>query len=220
MNPTSIWAVLTGETVGSSRLAEAVREVLDAVTLQSFASLAKTFDGAFTLAIDSSRADSWQMATPHPHIALRAALYFRAEVKARMGSYNVDTRIAIGVGSVDAAPRLRVSDGDGPAYRRSELALETMPRTRRLALRLEDQPLSPGFDEMLGLVDHVAARWTDKQALAVTGALQGWTQQRIASSWDRVGQAAVSQQTVAQHLHRAGWQALAPAVDFLEGLLA
>ncbi len=27
-------------------------------------------------------------------------------------------------------------------------------------------------------------------------------------------------QTVAQHLRRAGWHALEPAVDFLEGLLA
>lgn len=220
MEQALIYAVLTGDIVASSRLPADGRSELRAAMTDSFAALDRAFDGAFSPAIDISGPDSWQLLTPHPQIALRAALYFRAELRARMGAYNVDTRVAIGAGTVELLPRRRVSEGDGPAYRRSARALETMGRNRRLALRLEDQPLGPGFDEMLGLVDHVACRWTDKQALAVTGALQGWTQERIAGSWGRVAKGAVSQQTVAQHLHRAGWHAMAPAVAFLDGLLA
>lgn len=220
METSSICAVLTGDVVASSRRPAIDHGEQAAALAESFATLDQVFDGAFPLPIEISSAGNWQMMTPRPRIALRAAVYYRAELRARMGSLNMDTRVAIGVGPLDPAPRRRVSQGDGPAYSRSARALETLQRTRRLALRLEDQPLSPGFDEMLGLVDHVAGRWTDRQALAVTGALQGWTQERIAEHWDRLADGAVSQQTVAQHLHRAGWHALSPAVDFLEGLLA
>jgi hypothetical protein len=213
-----IFAVLSGDIVGGSRL-PVPRPDFGAALAEGFAALNLAFDGAFRPGLDILAEDRWQMLCTRPEVALRAALLFRAELRARLGAHGVDTRVAIGAGTLDLPPAQRVPQGAGAAYRRSARALECMPRTRRLALRLEDRPLGAGFEEMLGLVDQVASRWTDKQALAVAGALQGWTQERIASQWGRLAEKAVSQQTVAQHLQRAGWHAMAPALEFLEGLL-
>jgi hypothetical protein len=214
-----IFAVISGDVVGGSRLS-LPRPDVGAALAQGFAALNLAYDGAFTPALEVAPEGRWLMLCARPEVALRAALHFRAELRARLGAHGVDTRVAIGAGTLDRRPTQRVSEGAGEAYQRSAVALERMPRMRRLALRLEDRPLGAGFEEMLGLVDEIASRWTEKQALAVTGALQGWTQEHIASGWGRLAERAVSQQTVAQHLQRAGWHALAPALAFLEGLLA
>ena len=218
MDRPRLYAVLSGSLEFSSR--SGTETAAPAAELRSaFSTLNGVFDGAFAPSIEIIEGEHWQMVTDRPAIALQAALYFRAELKARMGSHDVDTSVAIGAGGVTVVPRENVLEGQGPAYRRSLIALESMPRYRKLAMQLDDQPLGPGFDEMLGLVDCIAGWWTDKQALAITGALQGWTQEVIAQRWDRLAGKSVSQQTVAQHLQRAGWQSLEPAIEFLDGLL-
>lgn len=69
------------------------------------------------------------------------------------------------------------------------------------------------FDVIVRLIDALATRWTDKQALAISGALRGMKQEEIAEKlWER----RITQQAVAQHLSRAGWDALEKGIEYFE----
>ena len=69
------------------------------------------------------------------------------------------------------------------------------------------------LDVVVQLVDGLASRWSDRQALAVSGALRGWKQAKIASTcWKQP----ISQQAVAQHLDRAAWTSIELALGFFE----
>jgi hypothetical protein len=100
-------------------------------------------------------------------------------------------RLAIGIGPIDFLPQKAISSGDGEAYRRSRDAQDVLVR----------------------LIDAIARDSTGRQANAVCGAILDWKQVKIASVWFK---GAVTQQAVAQHLERAGWNAAAEALAHIE----
>jgi hypothetical protein len=65
------------------------------------------------------------------------------------------------------------------------------------------------------LIDVLAQGWTGKQALAVRGALRGWTHEKIAKEWPE----SISQQAVTKHLDGAQWPALEAALLYAENNL-
>jgi hypothetical protein len=70
---------------------------------------------------------------------------------------------------------------------------------------------------VIQLMDVLAANWSEKQAQAVMGALQGWTQEKIATTcWPKP----ITQQAVAQHLDRAGWHAFESGLLYFEDTLS
>ncbi len=77
----------------------------------------------------------------------------------------------------------------------------------------KDDETAGTFDIIVRLIDAIATRWTDKQALAVSGALRGLKQEEIA---EKLWKKRITQQAVAQHLSRAGWDALEKGVVFFE----
>ena len=113
-----------------------------------------------------------------------------------MDSKRVDTRISLGVGTIQFIPGDRVSQGDGDAYRLSGQGLDDMPRQTYLSARIGEQP-EPLLDALMVATDAITRRWSARQAQAVVGSLTGLTQESIAAGWKPD---AITQQAVAQHL--------------------
>ena len=120
-----------------------------------------------------------------PEKSLRVGLMHCLFVRASMPE-PADTRMAVGVGRISFVPGERVSEGEGPAFRLSGRALEEMPAFCFTGFRMgETGGMEPALlDSAVVLLDAVAYGWTQKQALAVFGALRGWTQKRSGSLWD------------------------------------
>lgn len=199
------FAVVTGDVVRSSALTPAERRRLLKVMDAGSRHVRRILAACVPLDIDVFRGDSWQMLVTDPSQALRAALLFRAHLRWQMESHHFDTRLAIGVGTADLLPRRRVSEGSGEAFRLSGLALDRMKK-RRMCFSAPGCAGERALDVVVHLLDGIAVHWTDKQAHAVIGAMQGWTQEKIARAW---GDPPITQQTAAQHLDGAGWYAVA-----------
>ncbi len=212
VKPNKAYAVLTGDVVRSSGLSVSQRKNLRVLFQKISKLVQKAFPSVVPSEIDLFRGDSWQLLVVEPDQALRIGLYVRAAFRAEYESDSVDMRIAIGVGTVDFIHGDRVSEGDGEAFRRSGSLLEKMKRGTRIAMSTQDGETDEHFRIILGLIDTLAARWTAKQAMAVSGALRGLTQDRIA----QLGKRPVSQQNIAKHLAGAGWGAVEPALVYVE----
>ena len=211
-----LYAVLTGDVIASSKIydekGESVAAILQRVFTASIGDYARDVHGE----IDVFRGDSWQVLLSNPVYSLRIALLFRAGLR----SENIDTRVAIGIGTVDHISEDRVSSGVGEAFTRSGEGLDRLGRRTRRAFPSR-MHISLSVDETMGemlgaivcLVDSIATGWSTKQALAVRGALWGHTQERIAASWS-LGE--IAQQTIGEFLNRAGWPAVSTGIDAVE----
>ncbi|MFP4672878.1 MAG: hypothetical protein ACOC43_15350 [Desulfohalobiaceae bacterium] len=198
------YAVITGDIIGSSKLDPANRQELHQVMLTACSRLREVFARAVPLEVDIFRGDSWQLLVTEPEKSLRIGLLYRLDIKIRFAS-KVDSRLAIGLGRILFLPGDRVSQGEGPAFRLSGQALDNLPAYSALGLGMDSSGQQQGCSELLQgslfLLDAILRSWSPKQALAVYGALQDWTQERITSLW----QPKISQQTVAEYLQKAGW---------------
>lgn len=214
--PLSLVAVLTGDVVASSELAPDRRARLPELLRGAGEDLMRRLPAAIPFPVDVFRGDSWQLVVLQPEEALRAALSLRALLHIQLEEESLDTRIAIGIGSVDFIPAERVSSGDGQAFRLSGGALERIARSRRMTVALPDDVYSEAaaaLNAICGLIDELVKRWTAKQARAVAGAMRGLTQQAIGAEWSP---SPVSQQAIAQHLDGAGWGAIDEAIGYFE----
>jgi len=146
------------------------------------------------------------------HANTSFGLFYRAFLRAATATSKWDTRMAIGVGTVDFVPEDRISKGDGQAYRCSGKALEEMTKASNMCFRFPGTEMEESLDVLVHLLDVLAMNWTQKQALAIIGALQGLRQEEIGTLW----KPSVSQQAVNRHLQRAGWFAIEKAIGFFE----
>ncbi len=210
------YAALTGDAIKSSRLDAEARSQLHDAILNAGEELIASFPGLVVDGIHVFRGDSVQFLLNQPAKSLRAALFFRAALKAETGPRKADMRIAIGVGTIDFMPEVSKGGADGEAYRLSGPALDSMGPKQTLRLALPQSLTSPRNLEALNtivvMVGAMAERWTEKQALAVKGALLGYTQDEISKTWS----SPVSRQAVAKNLDGAGWFAVERALLFFE----
>ena len=208
-----LYAVVTGDVVSSTRLTTVRRRALHEAMIASSKTLHAAFKGCVPTGVDIFRGDGWQMMLTCPRLALRAALFYRASLRSRMRSHRFDIRMALAVGRISFIPGNRISQGDGEAFRLSGKAVETMSKGVGMVVRFPDRPEEKTLNVVVQLVDSLAARWSDKQALALTGALRGWKQDKIARAcW----KPPISQQAVAQHLTRAAWSSVETGLTFFE----
>lgn len=214
--PDKLYAIITGDIVASSRLSPNKRKMLHNVMVDSSKVLRDEFKDAVPMGVDIFRGDSWQLILSKPAKALRLALFYRAILRAKMESHRFDTRMAIALGHVDFIPGNRVSEGYGEAYQLSGKALESMPKASNMSFVFPGMELEKVLNVVIQLIDSISSRWSDRQALAVTGALRGWKQEKIAEKWWKKK---VSQQAVAQHLSRAGWYSVEKGILFFEQCL-
>ena len=216
ISKTRDYAIVTGDIIASSRLSVAQRRDLHGAMSRASSALRRAFKTAVPLPVGIFRGDSWQLLVTDPVQALRIALFYRASLRAETGARRLDTRMVIAIGRIDFIPGEQVAEGDGPAYRLSGRALESMHKRESMRLVYPSHPAERALSVVVHLLDALVSRWSDKQALAVTGALRGWSQEQIArKSWSEP----ISQQAVAQHLDRAAWSYVESALAYFEETL-
>jgi len=198
--------------VRSSRLPLARRKKLVPDISAASDRLRKFFGDIVPLPVDIFRGDSWQMLISDHASVVTVAVFFRATLKHLWKSGNIDTRIAIGMGKVEFIPGDRVSEGDGEAFRLSGEALESMDKHVRMQIGFSDKELEKRLNVVIHLVDAIVMRWTDKQALVVSGALRGLKQDEITKLW----KPPITQQNVAKHLLKAKWYQVGSALDHIK----
>ena len=123
------------------------------------------------------------------------------------------------VGTIDFMPETSKGGADGEAYRLSGPALDGMGTKQTLCLALSQRWGGARQDPealktTVVLVGALADRWTEKQALAVKGALLGYTQEETRKIWP----SSVTRQAVAKSLDGAGWFAVERALRLFEAL--
>jgi hypothetical protein len=207
-----IYAVLTGDIVGSTGLPPPGLQVLMQRLRDAADQFSATFPGSVLGKLDVFGGDGWQLLMPDWKRSLRAAFYMRAVAKS-IETPKTDTRVAVAWGAVDAGSLKteRVSESTGEVFTRSGRALQTMRKQARLVM---DDGETGGQGRLLrtsvALVDELASRWTARQAETVAMALLGHGQEAIAS---RLGK---RQPTVHGALRAAGWQGIAAFLDQVE----
>jgi hypothetical protein len=216
ISKTRDYAIVTGDIIASSRLSVAQRRDLHGAMSRASSALRRAFKTAVPVPIAIFRGDSWQLLVTDPVQALRIALFYRASLRAEMGVRRLDTRMVIAIGRIDFIPGEQIAEGDGPAYRLSGRALESMHRRESMRLVYPSHPEERALGVVVFLLDALVSRWSDKQALAVTGALRGWSQEQIAK---KIWREPISQQAVAQHLDRAAWSYVESALGYFEETL-
>jgi hypothetical protein len=212
-----LYAVITGDIVGSSALKSDLRQRLLQAMREGSQEVQRAFPRAVPLPVEIFRGDGWQMLLTDPLMGLRVALFYRAFLLANSPeTVRFDTRLAIAVGAVDFVPAKRVSQGDGGAYRASGQALENLGKKEWMALVFPNGATPPMAAAIVGLIDSHVQSWTSRQARAVMGALLDRSQEEIADLWPK----AIAQPTVGAHLDKAGWPAVARGLRCVEHSLA
>ncbi|MBX7122209.1 MAG: hypothetical protein K1X42_08760 [Opitutaceae bacterium] len=209
------YAVITGDIVKSSRLSVSHRRWLVSELKRASTAARRVFGAIVPLPLDQFRGDGWQILVTSPGRSLRVGLFLRAWLMAEApDSFHLDTRVAIGVGSISLMPGSRVSRGDGEAFQRSGRALDRLREPRRLAL-VWPETIGPAAETLMVLapvLDALVQGWTPVQARALVGRLSGLTQERIVRKWPEP----VTRQAIARILARAHWPVVRAVLDWLE----
>ena len=150
-------AVLTGDIIGSTRLAPealegAMRALGDAAhEIAGWAGTATRFTRA--------RGDGWQMVLTEPRLSLRAALFLRASLR-RTGK-GMATRVSVAHGAGTIPETGDLNGANGAAFVLSGRGLDQMARGHELALAGD----MPGAAAAVGiLADVQSRRWSVAQA--------------------------------------------------------
>lgn len=210
------YAVITGDIVGSSQMKVGERRALPGL-LAAFSARMRDHFPSVPYPVSVYRGDSWQFLVSDPAQSLRIGMYFRTLVRSTIKVKDADTRMGIGIGTVDFLIKEELSRGDGQAFRLSGGCLESLEKSSRIGIAFPDElssPLSQSIHVILAFMDEMATGWTAKQSRAISGAILGYTQEEIAA---RCFEKEISQQAVAQHLNRAGWSTFEKGMRFFEG---
>lgn len=217
-------AVLTGDLIGSRRLSEPQRQQLFHELNQLWHEFAAAQPDSATGDIQVFRGDGWQALVANPQHAVNAAIFVRASVKALNLVDGIDTRIGVGIGSVDSLNPAHLGDSNGPAFIRSGEALDSLANIG-LAWALK-HPQANLNDIALGtfpIMDLAIQRWTKAESAAVVGTLLGLTQDSIAKHplTCKDDGHSPSRQAISDALKRIGWSShWQPALQHIESRLA
>ncbi len=204
VEPGKVYAVITGDIVASSKHGPASRERLYRLMREEASVMRGWLGPVMPLDLDIYGGDAWQLLLADPSKALAAALYYRAFLIAGA----CDTRVAVAVGTVDFVPQERVSEGDGEAFRLSGRLASEAPEGRRMWFGLGDPSQSAPWDTVFDLIDSIITRhWTQKRALAVSGAVRSLKLGEIADLWSPE----IADSTVHSHLQGACCPAISRA---------
>ena len=206
MKNSGLYAVVTGDIVGSSKLKTSQRSRLLSVLKSSFNTIKDILPDGIRAPFEIHRGDSFQGVLSRPERALQVAIAIRAGLRhgfeTKQRRYALDARIAVGVGSIDFLPAGRGYEGDGEAFRRSGPILDKMKGDQRLLIRTPWQAVDAELDIECALLDTLINRWSGEQAQAILGQIRGLTQEMAAEEFG------VSQPAVRQRLKSAGGWAI------------
>ena len=219
----NIHAVLTGDLVRSSRLtSDQSREAMDGLK-SAACTFNAVYPGAIHKEMDTFRHDSWQLLLNNPVLAFRVALFLRCILKMKSSAgIKYDTRISIGIGSVDFVAENRISDSRGIAFTLSGRGLDGM-KTAHLAFDGSFADADDWHDVSLGVVpllDCVVTDWTPVESGVVSAALLGKTQVETADYLLSKQEAVPTRQAIGDSLSRAHWGTVHDVLARLEKKIA
>lgn len=218
-NSHSCVAVLTGDIVGSSKL-DAERRIYLYKTFPLLSDiLLEKYHDNISYKISNFRGDGWQLIVNSPSKAFEISLFIRTFIRYKFQNEKLDTRIAIGIGSVQFIPEDNVSAGDGPAYLSSGRLLESFSH-QYMGIRfssVKENLLLSSLENLVSVLDLIITSWGPGQSQAVNLALQGYTQTEIAKKWQPNP---IKQPSVSKSLQTAGWDQLKYSLTLLETLIS
>jgi hypothetical protein len=208
-----VFAVLTGDIVSSRQLPPERLERTRRLIAEGAARFRRRQPRALSGVPEVFRGDAWQLLLREPRWALRAALYMRALL---LAGDEVRTRVSIGIGTVEAVNRSRVSLSTGEAFLLSGHALDSITGYFDLTGALPERaaPLAAWFPAMLHLCSGLIRPWTRRQAEIVSVALlaENPTHESIAGTL----RPKVSKQSVSESLAAARWRPLLEGMRVFE----
>ena len=197
-------AILTGDIVRSAGLTEKRRVLLyEAFKTLSELLIEKYSREVVPFDLKNFRGDGWQLLVDRPEFSLDIALFIRSYIRFTFALEKLDSRLAIGIGSIDLAPSENISAGDGAAFMLSGHLLDTLSASR-MGIVFEDSNLAlvqNGLLNNLQLLDIFVKKWSPAQSQAIFWALQKLNQKEIAGKWipKPITQAAISKNLKAAH---------------------
>jgi predicted DNA-binding protein YlxM (UPF0122 family) len=179
-----IYAVMTGDIIGSTRLTERfgsswvddLRDSLDYLKKNSL------------VPPSIFRGDSFQIATSNPDSAIKDAIILRLKL---ISSFKVDetyprldARIAIGLGKIDYLPtgkdNYNIGEMSGEAFRNSGQLLDrNLKGDRNLIVKTPWPEVDAEMDIHCLVVDRLISKWTTKQCAAVMYKLDDYNLKEI-----------------------------------------
>lgn len=198
------YAVLTGDLVGSTAQPKAQIEQAMTTLRKAAGEIGGWAPVPQETRFSMFRGDGWQIAVTPPALALRAALFLTAVLRAEA---RMRTRISIATGAAEVPEDGNLNRASGPVFTRSGRNLEDIPR--RAGIRHAD---GGAVAAVACLADHIAWGWTPIQAgvMALILPPTGMTQTDVARAQDK------SPQAVQQALTAAGYHAISEALAQLE----
>jgi len=167
METGKIYAVLTGDLIGSSRFRIQQREEVLSHLKESFKEISPDIIASPFVIF---RGDSFQGVLSRPDEALNAALIIRASLLSKFKGKRtrLDARIAIGIGTIDYLPPDQAGEGDGEAFRNSGLELDKMKKSEQnLIIRTPWTEINEELRTECALFDALIQRLTKEQAEAI-----------------------------------------------------
>ena len=167
METGKIYAVLTGDLIGSSRFRIQQREEVLSNLKDSFKKISSDIIASQFVVF---RGDSFQGVLSRPDEALNAALIIRASLLSKFKGKRtrLDARIAIGIGTIDYLPPDQAGEGDGEAFRNSGLELDKMKKSEQnLIIRTPWTEINEELRTECALLDALIQRLTKEQAEAI-----------------------------------------------------
>lgn len=203
---TPLFAVLTGDLIGSTR-APVVAQEASMACLAAMAGRIALWPGGLPPRFTRHRGDGWQIVAPAT-FGLRAALVLTAALRARPDL--PATRIAIGLGPATSLGTTDLRDARGQGFEASGHALDTMERQRLLAMA--GPGVTPLHQALLRLMEVQLARWTAPQAEIAAEALHP----ESPTLADLAARHGITPQAVSERMKAGGITALRRALEDCE----
>ena len=183
----NLFAVITGDIAGSSRLQGEQRIKLLNNLKRSFGNVEKLLGkSVMAYPFEIFRGDSFQGVLKVPESALKASVIIRATIRSSFKTTlknAFDARIAVGIGSISLFPDKSSGEGDGEAYRNSGPELDMMEKKNRLlVVKTPWEEVNRELNVECALLDVIISRWSIEQAEVLLMHFEGLTQQQIAEN--------------------------------------
>lgn len=209
---TSLYTVLTGDIVKSSRMEPAELRRLPEVLKTIFQSIDPLCEpSAFSTRFSIFRGDSFQLIV-EPAIAMKAWLLIRSGLRAGFSaplSRAVDARVGIATATVSHLAE-NITESSGEVFYLSGRMLEELKAPRLTGFASDNEKVNRDFNINLLLADEIVRRWTTTQSVLVPLLIQELNQDEIAQSTH------TRQSTVAAKLNAMGWNAIEAWMIYFE----
>ena len=196
MENNKLYAVITGDLIKSKSLS-GQREVLSILneafsTVQSYLNDTRR-NKILCVPFQIFRGDSFQGIISDPELALYVLIVIRASLRCINYSKSYrrknapDARLALGIGTVNYLPDASVSEGDGDAFRRSGILLDTLKNNIKksplyMAIDTPWPEINKELEVDCALLDSLIYKWSAQQAQAILGFMKGLNQTELGNN--------------------------------------